>query len=218
MATCHSLIKLKGELTGNPLDVKLFEAIEWELKEQHNQVRISKGFEMSQKMEPFVPGREPRVRSSNPDSGITSEAEQPKRRSDRRRRITAGKCLTEVTASVVLTSEVVSFPQKIAPSNLEIAVLKTYPFDSAVQRMTVVAKKKGSQHFDVYVKGAPEKVASLCRQETSEEEIISLKGFSSHEMRPFPSSPIRLQLHPPMVHQAGPQSHRGSVQTTKVLT
>jgi cation-transporting ATPase 13A3/4/5 len=29
MATCHSLIKLKGNLTGNPLDVKLFEAIDW---------------------------------------------------------------------------------------------------------------------------------------------------------------------------------------------
>lgn len=29
LATCHSLIKLRGEVTGNPLDVKLFEAIEW---------------------------------------------------------------------------------------------------------------------------------------------------------------------------------------------
>lgn len=29
MATCHSLIKLRGEITGNPLDVKLFDAIEW---------------------------------------------------------------------------------------------------------------------------------------------------------------------------------------------
>jgi len=29
MATCHSLINFKGELTGNPLDVKLFEAIQW---------------------------------------------------------------------------------------------------------------------------------------------------------------------------------------------
>lgn len=34
IATCHSLINFKGELTGNPLDVKLFEAIEWvELKD-----------------------------------------------------------------------------------------------------------------------------------------------------------------------------------------
>ena len=57
---------------------------------------------------------------------------------------------------------------KMAPSNLEIAVLKTYPFDSAVQRMTVITKKKGAQQFDVYVKGAPEKVASLCKQETGE--------------------------------------------------
>jgi cation-transporting ATPase 13A3/4/5 len=55
---------------------------------------------------------------------------------------------------------------KSAPSNLEIACLKTYPFDSAVQRMTVVTKKKGAPQFDVYVKGAPEKVASLCKPET----------------------------------------------------
>jgi magnesium-transporting ATPase (P-type) len=55
----------------------------------------------------------------------------------------------------------------VAPSNLEIALLKTYPFDSAVQRMTVISKKKGANHYDVYVKGAPEKVAGLCKPETS---------------------------------------------------
>jgi cation-transporting ATPase 13A3/4/5 len=32
--------------------------------------------------------------------------------------------------------------------------------------MTVVTKKKGAPQFDVYVKGAPEKVASLCKPET----------------------------------------------------
>ena len=55
----------------------------------------------------------------------------------------------------------------IAPSNLEIALIKQYPFDSAVQRMTVVAKKKGAQYYSVFVKGAPEKVASFCRPDTS---------------------------------------------------
>ena len=29
MASCHSLIKIDGELTGYPMDIKLFEAIEW---------------------------------------------------------------------------------------------------------------------------------------------------------------------------------------------
>ena len=55
----------------------------------------------------------------------------------------------------------------LAPSNLELALLKQYPFDSAVQRMTVVAKKKGSPAYSVFIKGAPEKVASLCRPNTS---------------------------------------------------
>ena len=36
MASCHSLIKLRGELTGKPLDVKIFEAIDWDLTEQFN--------------------------------------------------------------------------------------------------------------------------------------------------------------------------------------
>ena len=61
-----------------------------------------------------------------------------------------------------------------APSNIEIACLKTYPFDSAVQRMTVVVKKKGAPHFEVFVKGAPEKVASLCKPETIPSDFTSV--------------------------------------------
>ena len=40
MATCHSLIKLKGKITGNPLDVKLFEALEWVRKHCHLQLNL----------------------------------------------------------------------------------------------------------------------------------------------------------------------------------
>jgi hypothetical protein len=29
MATCHSLVKINGELTGYPMDIKLFESIDW---------------------------------------------------------------------------------------------------------------------------------------------------------------------------------------------
>ena len=72
-----------------------------------------------------------------------------------------------------------------APSNLEIALLKTYPFDSAVQRMTVVSKKKGAAHFDMYVKGAPEKVAGLCKPETSELLSLSSKNKLHNFMNVF---------------------------------
>ena len=127
MASCHSLVKIEGELTGYPMDIKLFEAISWELTEQRHS-------------------------GSNPDYGLptptlVSPPKGPKN---------AGS----------------SKLGGVAPSNLEIALFKQYPFDSAVQRMTVVAKKKGAQYFSVFVKGAPEKVASFCRSETSKRKSL----------------------------------------------
>lgn len=32
MATCHSLTLIDGELTGDPLDIKMFEATQWVTK------------------------------------------------------------------------------------------------------------------------------------------------------------------------------------------
>ena len=101
-----------------------------------------------------------------------------------------------------------------APSNLEIAVLKTYPFDSAVQRMTVITKKKGSPVFNVYVKGAPEKVASLCRPETSKPLLVSeeFQTFEASHSRNFCSSSGRLCHQPAALHQAGSEGDRSCLQ------
>lgn len=143
MASCHTLIKLNGELTGNPLDVKLFEAIEWDLKEQFNA-------------------------GVNPDYGVPTPAlvSPSKRHSGRK------------------PGKIQNYPNSMAPSNLEIALLKSYPFDSAVQRMTIVAKKKGAPHFDVFVKGAPEKVASLCKPETVPSDFTSvLQTYTTQGLR-----------------------------------
>lgn len=41
-----------------------------------------------------------------------------------------------------------------------------FPFSSALQRMSVVVRKLGEKHMDAYLKGAPEVVASLCKQHT----------------------------------------------------
>lgn len=41
-----------------------------------------------------------------------------------------------------------------------------FPFSSALQRMSVVVRKLGEKHMDAYLKGAPEVVASLCKQNT----------------------------------------------------
>merc|ERR1719357_391769 len=132
MASCHSLVKIDGELTGYPMDIKLFEAINWELTEQ-------------------------RHCGSNPDYGIPTP--------------------TLVSPPKGQKNGGSSKIGGIAPSNLEIALLKQYPFDSAVQRMTVVAKKKGAQYYSVFVKGAPEKVASFCKSETIPPEFSNLLQY-----------------------------------------
>ncbi|NXL39274.1 AT132 ATPase, partial [Glaucidium brasilianum] len=47
-----------------------------------------------------------------------------------------------------------------------VGILRRFPFSSSLQRMSVLVKVPGEASAHVYVKGAPEMVASLCRKET----------------------------------------------------
>lgn len=53
-------------------------------------------------------------------------------------------------------------------SAYEIGIVRQFPFSSALQRMSVVARLLGEKRMDAYMKGAPEVVASLCKKETGE--------------------------------------------------
>ncbi|GCB61091.1 hypothetical protein scyTo_0012855 [Scyliorhinus torazame] len=86
MATCHTLTKIDGKLSGDPLDLKMFEETGWEMYD--------------------------------------------------------------------------------LPASYEIGIVKQFPFSSALQRMSVVARVLGEKHMDAYLKGAPEMVANLCKAET----------------------------------------------------
>uniref|UniRef100_A0A8V5H0Z4 P-type ATPase A domain-containing protein n=1 Tax=Melopsittacus undulatus TaxID=13146 RepID=A0A8V5H0Z4_MELUD len=54
-------------------------------------------------------------------------------------------------------------PQK---HQLPVGILRRFPFSSSLQRMSVLVKLPSEASAHVYVKGAPEMVASLCRKET----------------------------------------------------
>lgn len=58
----------------------------------------------------------------------------------------------------------------------EIGIMHQFPFSSALQRMSVVVRKLGEKHMDAYLKGAPEVVASLCKQHTG----VTLSPFFVH--------------------------------------
>uniref|UniRef100_A0ACB8EEJ0 Uncharacterized protein n=1 Tax=Sphaerodactylus townsendi TaxID=933632 RepID=A0ACB8EEJ0_9SAUR len=49
---------------------------------------------------------------------------------------------------------------------LPVAVLRRFPFASSLQRMSVVVKLPGGGPSEAYMKGAPETVASRCKQES----------------------------------------------------
>ncbi|XP_059200493.1 polyamine-transporting ATPase 13A3-like isoform X2 [Centropristis striata] len=143
MATCHSLTKIEGELSGDPLDLKMFNATGWILEEPTE--------EETALHNPIMPTvvRPPKhsVPEANQNNPLTQNME-----------------LSEISAC-------------------EIGIVRQFPFSSALQRMSVVVRRLGERHMNAYMKGAPEVVASLCKQHTVPEsftetlETYTRQGF-----------------------------------------
>ncbi|XP_004675168.2 PREDICTED: probable cation-transporting ATPase 13A3 isoform X1 [Condylura cristata] len=125
MATCHSLTKIEGALSGDPLDLKMFEAIGWILEEATEEETA-----LHNRIMPTV------VR---PPKQLLPES------------VPAGNQEMELFE---------------LPAIYEIGIVRQFPFSSALQRMSVVARVLGDKKMDAYMKGAPEVIASLCKPET----------------------------------------------------
>ncbi|XP_075720182.1 putative cation-transporting ATPase 13A4 [Rhinoderma darwinii] len=117
MTSCHSVIMVDGNLQGDPLDLKMFEATGWVLKDT----------------------------TAENSKGCSSE-------------------------------NMVVHPGPSAWINTVkgINVLFQYPFSSALQRMSVITEVIEGEELSVYMKGAPEMVASFCRPETVPSEFLDV--------------------------------------------
>ena len=65
-----------------------------------------------------------------------------------------------------------------------VGILRRFPFSSSLQRMSVLVKLPGEASAHVYIKGAPEMVASLCRKETGTCWETVVRYRSPAEKRP----------------------------------
>ncbi|KAM4605087.1 polyamine-transporting ATPase 13A3-like isoform 2-T2 [Polymixia lowei] len=126
MATCHSLTKIEGELSGDPLDLKMFSATGWILEEATE--------EETALHNPIMP----------------TVVRPPKH------------VLPETNQNIRLTQNL----ELSALSSYEIGIVRQFPFSSALQRMSVVVRRLGEKHMGAYLKGAPEVVVGLCKEET----------------------------------------------------
>ncbi|XP_061189537.1 polyamine-transporting ATPase 13A3-like isoform X2 [Saccostrea echinata] len=116
MATCHSLTVIDGELSGDPLDLIMFNSTKWVLDEPGKD---------SSKFDTIMPTV---VRPCTKD---TFTAENP----------------------------------------FEVGIIRQFTFSSSVQRMSVITRTLSEEGMELYCKGAPEKIASLCLQETVPHEF-----------------------------------------------
>ena len=122
LASCHSLTRINGEITGDPLDVKMFESTKWDFLDDHLQAT---SFEQ-----------------------ITPVAKQ------------------HIDESLVFTDEF------LRVNETEIAIVKQFTFSSALLRMSVLCKTLRTDYMEVFTKGAPEKIKSLCRENTSISSLL----------------------------------------------
>uniref|UniRef100_A0A671Z3Z4 Polyamine-transporting ATPase 13A3 n=1 Tax=Sparus aurata TaxID=8175 RepID=A0A671Z3Z4_SPAAU len=143
MATCHSLTKIEGQLSGDPLDLKMFEATGWILEEATEEETS-----LHNRIMPTVVRPPKQLLPPEPVASPEQDME-----------------LYELSA-------------------YEIGIVRQFPFSSALQRMSVVARRLGEKRMDAYTKGAPEVVASLCKKETVPENFAEvLEGYTKQGFR-----------------------------------
>ncbi|XP_050051478.1 polyamine-transporting ATPase 13A3 [Dermacentor andersoni] len=157
MATCHSITVIDRQLSGDPLDLKMFEATSWVLEEPD--------IDDNSKYDIIAPT----VVRPGPANNFKAPSVPS---------LNAAGDLTEM------------------PSFFEVGIVRELPFSSGLQRMSVVTRVLGSTHFDIFCKGAPETIASLCKAETVPPDFVeTLTSYTQlgHRVlalahRPFTSS------------------------------
>merc|ERR1719319_991482 len=64
----------------------------------------------------------------------------------------------------------------------EVGIIRQFTFSSSAARMSVITRSLGENHFDVFTKGAPEKLEELCLPHTLPHDFhanlkhLTLKG------------------------------------------
>ncbi|KAL3862286.1 hypothetical protein ACJMK2_008267, partial [Sinanodonta woodiana] len=90
-------------------------------------------------------------------------------------------CISPRSINVCGTINTVCFDKTATE---EIGIVRQFTFSSSLQRMSVIVRKLGGKVFELYTKGAPEMVASLCRPETVPSDFQEiLMGYTQHGYR-----------------------------------
>lgn len=80
-------------------------------------------------------------------------------------------------------------------NSYEIGIIRQFPFSSSLQRMSVIVRALNTDHFTMYCKGSPEKIAEMAKPETLPNDFQSvLTKFTREGYRVIAVATKRLDL------------------------
>ncbi|XP_065323133.1 uncharacterized protein LOC135930280 [Gordionus sp. m RMFG-2023] len=154
MAACHSLTLINEngncQISGDPLEIKMFEHSGWEIVDK-NQDSIESLNHISELIKNEEPMNE--IDMSQHLNDVIYDNLIP-------------IIVREKKFSNHLTQPAKKDIDHVHPplTCKEMAIIRQLPFLSSLQRMSVVIRMLGSPTFEVYCKGAPEKIKELCHK------------------------------------------------------
>lgn len=156
MVTCHGITIIENQLVGDPLDLKMFESTGWTLEEPDVSdtskfsmlfptiVRPAKDFKLLKRPQYDLCGTLSRQNSMSSD-------------------VIDGISLNNLHDAAFADSTT-----ELGEQGLEVGIVRQFPFTSSLQRMSVITRTLGANHYDLYCKGSPEMILSLSKAESSE--------------------------------------------------
>jgi len=144
LATCHALKLIDGEIIGDPLDMKMFEYTGWTLDEGQSRAVTAKG----------------NAGTNRPHSLVQTVVRPPQNGRWDESWVPGDSKVSPLKRQFSFEAD----EQKL--QYLELGVIRTFDFVSALRRMTVIVKRLKTNSMEVFCKGAPECMPDVCDPST----------------------------------------------------
>jgi len=163
LATCHALKVVDGEAIGDPLDAKMFSFTGWTIEEgpiTGPKPSTKTGVERPSALVQIVVRPDGAAQFKVEDALRAGRVRGPTSNDIEMRSFRSGSGPSASSSVRVARRQHAHF--------LELGVIRTFDFVSALRRMSVVVKRLKSPTMEVYVKGAPEVMTDICDPDSCE--------------------------------------------------